>query len=52
MIAKLLRCVAELKDVTSSLLSSHTHYDFNAANFQCHEMNANENARYNRNEFE
>ena len=43
----LLRPVA--KDVTSSLLSWHKRYDFNAANF---DVIANENARYKRNELE
>ena len=43
----LLRRVA--KDVTSSLLSGHKRYDFNAANF---DVTANENARYKRNELE
>ena len=37
------------KDVTSSLLSWHKLYDFNAANF---DVIANENARYKRNELE
>ena len=41
----LLRRVA--KDVTSSLLSWHKRYDFNAANFLRHE-----NARHKRNELE
>ena len=35
------------KDVTSSLLSWHKHYDFNAADF---DITANENARYKHNE--
>ena len=43
----LLRRVA--KDVTSSLLSWHKHYDFNAAIF---DVTANEKARYKRNELE
>ena len=43
----LLRQVA--KDVTSSLLSWHKRYDFNAANF---DITANENACYKRNELE
>ena len=43
----LLRRVA--KDVTSSLLSWHKRYDFNAANF--HRI-ANENARYKLNVLE
>ena len=43
----LLRRVA--KGVTSSLLSWHKRYDFNAANF---DVIANENARYKRNELE
>ena len=37
------------KDVTSSLLSCHERYDFNAANFR---RPRNENARYKRNELE
>ena len=45
--ATLLRRVA--KDVTSSLLSWHKHYDFMPANS---EVIANENARYKRNELE
>ena len=47
----LLRPVATgtCKDVTSSLLSWHKRYDFNAANFN---VIANENARYKRSELE
>ena len=47
----LLRPVATgtCKDVTSSLLSWHKRYDFNAANFN---FIANENARYKRSELE
>ena len=43
----LLRHVA--KDVTSSLISLHKRYDFNAPNF---DVTANENARYKRNKLE
>ena len=43
----LLRLIQQNKDVTSSLLSWHKRYDFNAANF---DVTANENARYKRNE--
>ena len=37
------------KDKTSSLISWHKRYDFNAANF---DVTANENARYKRNQLE
>ena len=32
----LLRCLANIKDVMSTLLSWHKRYDFNAANFRRH----------------
>ena len=40
---------SRVKEMTSSLLSWHKRYDFNAAIF---EVTANENARYKRNELE